>query len=131
MSSPFSFSSPEGFRLVRDTLVSALSFNPHDYQLEGVCKVLDGQDLVAVLPTGGGKTAYYTIYISMLLALSRSPELRARLSIDAPADPCLIMVYPTCGLEEEQVRTAHSEPGSDVHGYYRLLLSRGRGFVHS
>ena len=56
-----------------------------------------------MVPTGGGKTAYFVMYILMLLALSRSPELQ-HMVVRAPKDPCLVMVYPTCGLEEEQVR---------------------------
>ncbi|KAJ7923177.1 hypothetical protein B0H13DRAFT_1865132 [Mycena leptocephala] len=34
------------------------SFEPHHYQMDGICKVLDGIDLAAVAQTGSGKTAY-------------------------------------------------------------------------
>lgn len=52
----FRWSSPEGYRLARTILQPSLPFDPHDYQLEGVCKILDGYDLLAVIPTGAGKT---------------------------------------------------------------------------
>jgi hypothetical protein len=31
---------------------------PHDYQLEGICKVLDGADVLATMATGSGKTGF-------------------------------------------------------------------------
>jgi hypothetical protein len=43
------FNSSEGYALCRDIL---LPYDPHDYQLEGICKALDGVDVLAVLPTG-------------------------------------------------------------------------------
>ncbi|KAJ7142397.1 hypothetical protein C8R44DRAFT_923951 [Mycena epipterygia] len=44
----FKFHSQEGFLLVRKILLDALPhFEPHCYQMDGVCKVLDGVDLVA------------------------------------------------------------------------------------
>lgn len=53
----FTFHSPAGFSLDRQTLLAALpTFDPHDYQLDGVCKILNKIDLVTVTPTGSGKT---------------------------------------------------------------------------
>ena len=97
----FLFSSAEGYSLVRHTLGSRLPYAPHDYQLEGVCKLLDGMDLVAVLPTGARKTGYYLMYILVLLAMVNNSELRQRSSV-LSSDPCMVVVYPTNGLEEEQ-----------------------------
>ncbi|KAJ7123811.1 P-loop containing nucleoside triphosphate hydrolase protein [Mycena crocata] len=52
----FTFHSPAGFQLVRDILLVTLpTFEPHSYQTDGICKVLDGVDLVVVTPTGSGK----------------------------------------------------------------------------
>ncbi|OJT13789.1 hypothetical protein TRAPUB_9636 [Trametes pubescens] len=73
--SPFVFCSSEGRELVKNTIRTRLPYVPHDYQLNGVCKLLDGIDLVAVLPTGAGKTGYYTMYMLMLLELSKNPAL--------------------------------------------------------
>ncbi|RDX45573.1 P-loop containing nucleoside triphosphate hydrolase protein [Lentinus brumalis] len=96
----FTFSSPDGYQLIRDIVRERLPYVPHDYQLDGVCKLLDGLDLVAVIPTGAGKTSYYVVYMLMLLELSKNPALAAGAKV--PADPCMVMVYPTNGLEEEQ-----------------------------
>ncbi|KAI0368162.1 P-loop containing nucleoside triphosphate hydrolase protein [Pilatotrama ljubarskyi] len=104
-SARYVFSSPAGFELVRKTVQPVVGYSPHDYQLEGVCKVLDGRDLVAVLPTGAGKTGYYTFYMLMLLEMSKNPGLCFPASIAVPADPCMVTVYPTNGLEEEQAAT--------------------------
>ncbi|KAI1782679.1 P-loop containing nucleoside triphosphate hydrolase protein [Ganoderma leucocontextum] len=97
----FLFSTPAGFRLVRETLATHISYEPHDWQLEGVCKMLDGRDLVAILPTGAGKTSYFTMFMLMLVELSQNPSLRNP-ALPIPCDPCMIIVYPTNGLEEEQ-----------------------------
>ncbi|KAJ8463000.1 hypothetical protein ONZ51_g10537 [Trametes cubensis] len=105
---PFVFSTAEGRILVRRVLQKKLPYTPHDYQLEGVCKLLDGTDLVAVLPTGAGKTGFYMMYMLLLLELSQKPTLCDPPYIPLTKDPCLIMVYPTNGLEEEQAKTFES-----------------------
>ncbi|KAI9066784.1 P-loop containing nucleoside triphosphate hydrolase protein, partial [Trametes sanguinea] len=101
----FTFSSPEGHRVVRDRLKALLPYTPHDYQVEGVCKLLDGMDLVAVIATGSGKTGYYLMYAVMLCELSKNPKLCNPPFTGVPKDPCVVMVYPTIGLEEEQAET--------------------------
>jgi hypothetical protein len=45
---PFSFSSPEGYALCRSILKPLLPYDPHDHQLEGICKALDGVDVLAL-----------------------------------------------------------------------------------
>ncbi|PIL25360.1 hypothetical protein GSI_13250 [Ganoderma sinense ZZ0214-1] len=97
----FVWSSPEGYRLARTILRPSLPFDPHDYQLEGVCKVLDGYDLLAVIPTGAGKTGYLLIYILLLIALSNNPNLCSPARTGIPRDPGMLIAYPTIGLEEE------------------------------
>ncbi|KAM5546216.1 hypothetical protein V8D89_000342 [Ganoderma adspersum] len=79
-----------------------IPYQPHDWQLEGVCKMLDGKDLVAILPTGAGKTGYFTMFMLTLVELSQDPSLCSP-PVSVPRDPCMIVVYPTNGLEEEQV----------------------------
>lgn len=106
----FLFSSPAGFRLVREILSKHIPYQPHDWQLEGVCKLLDGRDLVAILPTGAGKTGYFTMFMLVLVELSRNPSLSDP-PVFIPEDPCMIVVYPTNGLEEEQVSNCVRGPG--------------------
>ncbi|KAJ3553133.1 hypothetical protein NM688_g3778 [Phlebia brevispora] len=94
------FSSPEGVALVRNTLRALLPFDPHTYQLDGICTCLDGQDLIAICPTGSGKTEFFSMYILMLRALSANPNL-CRPSRKVPQDPAMVFVCPTIGLEED------------------------------
>ncbi|KAI0358454.1 hypothetical protein OH77DRAFT_1578381 [Trametes cingulata] len=104
----FVFSSEHGTQLVRETLEKILPYTPHDYQLEGVCQLLDGMDLIAVLATGAGKTGYYLMYALMLSQLSNNPRICSPACVAVPQDPCIVMVYPTNGLEEEQAETFQS-----------------------
>ncbi|KAJ7118122.1 hypothetical protein C8R44DRAFT_878754 [Mycena epipterygia] len=72
----FAFSSPEGITLVRKILLAALpTFEPHTYQMDGICKVLDKVDLVAVNPTGSGKTGFLFLTIIVMNAIAVIPSL--------------------------------------------------------
>ena len=93
---------------MRKTLRKYIPYDPHDYQLEGVCQVLDGHDLLATLATGSGKTGFYTMYMLMLVELSRNPSLCSPPYSHVPKDPAMVAVYPTIGLEEQIVRRASS-----------------------
>ncbi|KAJ7796057.1 hypothetical protein B0H14DRAFT_2494371 [Mycena olivaceomarginata] len=74
MPDTFTWSSKDGYSLVRRILRNTpLPYEPHDDQLEGVCKSLDGIHLVAIAPTGSGKTGYYTIYMLVMLAVIADP----------------------------------------------------------
>jgi len=42
---PFIFSTDDGFKLCRQILEAYLPYIPHDFQTEGLCKVLDHIDL--------------------------------------------------------------------------------------
>ena len=80
-----------------------LPFDPHDYQLEGVCQVLDGLDLLAVTPTGSGKTGFVYILLLVLQGLQQKPELRPPGVRKFPRDPIILVVCPTNALEEDMV----------------------------
>ncbi|KAJ7506408.1 P-loop containing nucleoside triphosphate hydrolase protein [Mycena galericulata] len=100
MSDPFLWSSPEGYSLVRRILEpTPVPYIPHDHQLEGVCKSLDGVNLFAITPTGSGKTSYYTIYIIVVLAVVKDPSLCP--SAKFPENPCLLVICPTIPLQLE------------------------------
>lgn len=99
----YKFSNPHGYDLLRSILRPHLKYEPHDYQLEGVAKSLDGVHLVAVLATGAGKTAYFAMYMLVLQELSKNPNL-CNPPKKVPKDPAMVVVYPTVNLEEEMVR---------------------------
>ncbi|EPS94578.1 hypothetical protein FOMPIDRAFT_15785, partial [Fomitopsis schrenkii] len=69
---------------------------PHDHQLEGACKALDGSDVLAITPTGSGKTGFLLVYMHVAQAIVKDPEmcpkdLRSRMTVD----PCMVLVCPT------------------------------------
>ncbi|KAF8720414.1 hypothetical protein AX14_010991 [Amanita brunnescens Koide BX004] len=100
----FRFSTPEGFALCRSILKAmSLPFDPHDYQLEGVCQILDGLDLLAVTPTGSGKTGFIYILLLVLYGIQQKPELRPPGVRIFPKDPVIFVVCPTNALEEDMV----------------------------
>jgi ATP-dependent helicase YprA (DUF1998 family) len=98
----FKFHSPEGFDLARKILLGALPhFEPHSYQMDGICKVLDGIDLVAVTPTGSGKTGYLFLTILIMIAIAKNPSLC--LTVKFPKDPAIVVVCPTNSIEQQMV----------------------------
>ena len=75
--SDYQFSTPDGLHLARKVLRPLLPYDPHDDQLEGICKMIDGINLMALTRTGSGKTGYFTMYMLFLLALSKDPRIVA------------------------------------------------------
>ena len=64
---PFIFSTPEGYTLCHCILKEHIPYEPHDVQIEGICKTLDNIDLFAVLAIGSGKTGFLSMYIMEFL----------------------------------------------------------------
>lgn len=107
MSRHFKWSSISGHELCRSILTeSTLKYEPHDWQIEGVCQSLDGINLLAITPTGSGKTSYYTMYILVVLAVVKNPTLCPTAKF--PMNPCLIVICPTIPLQLEMVRANHT-----------------------
>ncbi|KAJ7779877.1 hypothetical protein B0H16DRAFT_1300097 [Mycena metata] len=111
MPGAFLWSSKEGRALVCRILESTpFPYTPHDDQLEGACKSLDGVHLFAITPTGSGKTSYYTIYILVVLAVVADPSLCP--SATFPTNPCLLASHmKTLGLD---VLAINSKTRSDA-----------------
>jgi len=101
----FSFSSEAGKSLVRQFLQDLWPHTPRNHQLEAVTKALDGTDVLAILPTGTGKTAILTMFMLVLTHMKAHLDRYAPHSVRFPDDPIMVVVYPTNCLEEEQVRT--------------------------
>jgi ATP-dependent helicase YprA (DUF1998 family) len=100
----FQFCTLEGRQLCRQILQDRLPYDPHDYQVDGICKSLDGIDLMAVTPTGSGKTTFLTGYMHVMLAILDNPELCPRAQFRVKKDPVMIVVCPTKALQEDMVR---------------------------
>ncbi len=76
----------------------------HDYITEGIRQALDGQHLLSVVRTGGGKTGYFYGFMLVLRALSRLPRTHP-MAQNIPQHPKIVIIYPTKGLAEEMVRS--------------------------
>ena len=57
--SKYQFSTPKVLHLSRKILGP---LHPHHDQLEGICKMIDGINLIVLTCTGSGKTGYFTMY---------------------------------------------------------------------
>ncbi|KAI0745744.1 P-loop containing nucleoside triphosphate hydrolase protein, partial [Earliella scabrosa] len=100
--STYVFSCPEGRSLCRRLISAKLKFDPHDYQLDGVCKALDGSDLLAVTPTGSGKTGFLVMYLLVMHEIMRNPSLCPSGTIPPKhfrRDGAMVVVCPTKSLE--------------------------------
>lgn len=76
----FKFNSATGHALISLFISLYLPYMLHEYVLEGLGHILDGMDLVAITPTGSGKTGFmaFTALVSQELAISpnKYPEAR-------------------------------------------------------
>jgi superfamily II DNA/RNA helicase len=100
---PFLFSSAEGYALCRRILRPLLPYDPHDYQLEGICKALDGVDVLAILPTGSGKTGLLSMFLLVVRALAQDPSL-CPTAKKFPKNPAILVICPTNFIEHQIVR---------------------------
>ena len=134
------FSTPAGHRLAHSTLRPQLPYDPHDAQLEGICKAVDGINIMVLTPTGSGKTGYLTMYILFMISLA-NPKLVAPAMKKVCQNPVVVMVFPTNGVEGEMVRLLQplrrislivgSRSSSSSHMCWRLMPTqfRLRGFA--
>lgn len=99
-------SNPEGFSVIRDGMRPLVGYDPHDYQIEVVARVVEGQDVLALLPTGAGKTGVFVMAIHALSKMKTDPTWicdYSAISSRIPDKPAMIVIYPTNTLAEEQV----------------------------
>lgn len=103
---PFLFKSKEGkalcLKILKDNPL--LPFRPHDAQLEGICAALDKDDLLAVLPTGYGKTGLFFMYMLVMRALAKDRTLYPG-GWKGPSDPIMVIICPTIFIERQIVES--------------------------
>ena len=63
----YQFSTPDGLCLARKVLRPLLPYDPHDDQLEGICKMIDGINLMALTRTGVEEEMASSLYSTYLL----------------------------------------------------------------
>lgn len=97
----FVFSSPEGRQIVNDILEKSLPYPPHDDQVSGICKTLDGIDILIVSATGTGKTGFFYMAIMVIIAINNNPALCP--SVKFKKDPAMVVLCPTNALEIDMV----------------------------
>jgi ERCC4-related helicase len=98
----FIFSSSEGHTLCWLILAALLPYEPDDFQIEGICKMLDGINLFAILATGMGKTRFLSMYMLVVLAIEKEPSLCPTAKFTD--NPCMLVICPTKYLEHQMVR---------------------------
>jgi hypothetical protein len=98
---PFVFCSKAGKELCRCILKEHLPYEPHNVQIEGICKVLDHIDLFAILAMGTGKTSFLLMYMLVVLAIQKDPSLCP--TDEFPKNPCMLVICPMKYLEHQMV----------------------------
>jgi len=63
-----------GEKLIRNVLRDPWPHELRDHQIEAVAKLLDGVDILAIPPTGAGKTAVLTMFMLILDHMKKNPE---------------------------------------------------------
>jgi len=98
------YDTPQGQELVLRILLNSKPFSitPHEYQLEGICKSLDGEDMIATMATGAGKTGFYCFLMLVICVIAQNSEL-ALGGMRFPSNPCMLLVCPTKALEIDMV----------------------------
>ena len=102
-STPFVFSSPEGYALCCGVLATNFDYEPHYVQVEGICKLCDGVDVFAILRTGMGKTSFLSMYMVIVLAILAEPSLCPAAAKKFPNNPGMLVILPTKYLEHQMV----------------------------
>ncbi|RDX53490.1 hypothetical protein OH76DRAFT_1553567 [Lentinus brumalis] len=97
----YKFACAAGRELCCKIITARLGYEPHGYQLDGICQALDGVDLLAVTPTGSGKTGFLVMYLLVMHAVMREPSLcgEARPPPHFRKDAAMVVVCPTKSLE--------------------------------
>jgi superfamily II DNA or RNA helicase len=98
------FSTTEGRALVKSIVLPLVDFEPHDPQIEGVCKVLDGCDLLVILPTGYGKTGFLFLYMLALNAIRTDERVHTKVRTRIPEKAAMVVIVPTNAVGVQMVR---------------------------
>ena len=89
------YTTEPGRVLVRKILSQCepVPIEPHDYQCEGICRSLDGDDVIATMATGAGKTGLLSFLMLVVCAISWDPSLALQ-NHPFPKDSCMLIICP-------------------------------------
>ena len=59
-------------------MLAECSFEPHDYQIDGICPAMDGEDILVTIVTGTGKTRFFILLMLAIKVISQDPTLALR-----------------------------------------------------
>ena len=105
------YNTPAGRTLVKRILNGHKKpIEPHDYQLEGICRLLDGEDVLVTTATGTGKTGLFIFLMVVICAIAADPTLALE-DRTFPKDPAMLVVCPTKALQSNLV-SLHSNTGT-------------------
>ena len=132
------YTTASGKALVRQILSQCkpVAIEPHDYQCEGICRALasDGDDVVATMATGAGKTGLLSFLMLVVRAISQDPSLALQNRM-FPKNPCMIVICPTKALEEDMVcklipwlRNGETDPGKSTELEYVGIWTAYNGY---
>jgi hypothetical protein len=96
------YDSIQGRQLCKKILAKYVTYDPHNYILDGVCPVIDGFNLLATTPTRSGKTGFFTLLMLVVREIAADKTLAIGNEV-FPIDPVMIVVCPTKALEEDIV----------------------------
>ncbi|KAJ7206626.1 hypothetical protein GGX14DRAFT_397010 [Mycena pura] len=83
--------------------------------MDGICKVLDGVDLVAVTPAGSGKTAHLFLTILGIIAISKTLSLCPHVKFPGDKGPAIIVVCPTNAIEQQMNKANLGVPALTIN----------------
>ena len=101
MSDRVVFASNEGHVICWRILRQIMPTDTHNFQLEAIGHLLDGDDVLLVIATGSGKTNMFIRAMHLIQYLATHPHTLG--NVIFPCDPAMVIVFPTKALEEEMV----------------------------
>jgi len=101
MSDHLIFAYEEGQNICRHLLLDLMPSDTHDFQLELIRRLLDGEDLLLVVATGSGKTDMFIRLMHVVQWIATHPHMFG--VVGFPRDPAMVVVCLTKALEDEMV----------------------------
>ncbi|KAH7888805.1 P-loop containing nucleoside triphosphate hydrolase protein, partial [Phlebopus sp. FC_14] len=95
----FTFTSQEGINMCREVLRVLMPHDTHDWQLEAIAHLLDGDDVLLIIATGSGKTDVFIRLMHVQKYLAANPNCVT--GHHFPQDPVMIVICSTKALEDE------------------------------
>ncbi|KAJ7213990.1 P-loop containing nucleoside triphosphate hydrolase protein [Mycena pura] len=110
-------------RTIVKNLIPQWPYGLYSYQEEVVLRILDGQDVLCCLNTGGGKSAMFSVPLIALREVAKNPDLYPNLP--TRSRPVGILITPTIGLAANIVSDL-KKPGLPAFAYCHETITESR-----